>query len=87
MAEDLSGYLAGLVLSCEEVPKKDKLKKLSIDVGAAEPVDVVTNAGNVGTRTVDLSQKKVTEAHADVDSRRASETQPLFLRLSAADSD
>ena len=52
MAEDLSGYLAGLVLSCEEVPKKDKLKKLSIDVGAAEPVDVVTNAGNVGTRTV-----------------------------------
>jgi tRNA-binding EMAP/Myf-like protein len=52
MAEDLSGYLAGLVLSCEEVPKKDKLKKLSIDIGADEPVDVVTNAGNVGTRTV-----------------------------------
>ena len=52
MAEDLSGYLAGLVLSCEEIPKKDKLKKLSIDIGADEPVDVVTNAGNVGTRTV-----------------------------------
>jgi hypothetical protein len=35
----------------------------------------------------DLSQKKVTEAHTDVDSRRASETQPLKQRLSAADSD
>jgi tRNA-binding EMAP/Myf-like protein len=52
MAADLSGYLAGLVLSCEEIPKKEKLKKLSIDIGADDPVDIVTNAGNVGTRTV-----------------------------------
>ena len=52
MADDLTGYLAGLVLECEEVPKKDKLKKLRIDVGADEPVEVVTNAGNVGSRTV-----------------------------------
>ena len=51
MAEDLPGTSRGWC-TCEEVRKKDKLKKLSIDVGAAEPVDVVTNAGNVGTRTV-----------------------------------
>ena len=58
MADDLTGYLAGLVLECEEVPKKDKLKKLRIDVGADEPVEVVTNAGNVGSRTVGYARPR-----------------------------
>jgi tRNA-binding EMAP/Myf-like protein len=47
MADDLSGYLAGMVLECEEVPKKDKLSKLKVDVGGEEPLTIVTNAGNV----------------------------------------
>jgi tRNA-binding EMAP/Myf-like protein len=49
---DLSGYVAGLVVSVQEIPKKDKLKHLSVNVGLAEPVAIVTNASNVGTRTV-----------------------------------
>ena len=33
MADELTGYLAGLVLECEAVPNKDKLRKLKVDVG------------------------------------------------------
>lgn len=47
MADDLSGYLAGLVLECEDVPRKDKLKELKVDVGKEEPLTIVTNASNV----------------------------------------
>ncbi len=32
---------AGLVLSCERVPKKDKLLRLSVDLGEAEPRQIV----------------------------------------------
>ena len=49
---DLSGYVAGVVLSVDEVAKKDKLKLLSVNIGADDPVAIVTNAGNVGTRTI-----------------------------------
>lgn len=37
----------GVVVACEAIEGKDKLKKISVDVGAAEPVTVVTNAANV----------------------------------------
>ena len=49
---DLSGYVAGVVLSVDEVAKKDKLKLLSVNIGADDPVAIVTNAGNVCTRTI-----------------------------------
>ena len=42
------------VITVESVQGKDKLKKLTVDVGASEPISVTTNAPNVrvGTRTV-----------------------------------
>lgn len=54
MADDLAGYLAGLVLECEDVRGKDKLKELKVDVGGDEPLTIVTNATNVevGKRVV-----------------------------------
>lgn len=54
MADDLAGYLAGLVLECEDVRGKDKLKELKVDVGGDEPLTIVTNAANVevGKRVV-----------------------------------
>ena len=54
MADDLAGYLAGLVLECEDVRGKDKLKELKVDVGGDEPLTIVTNASNVeaGKRVV-----------------------------------
>lgn len=54
MADDLAGYLAGLVLECEDVRGKDKLKELKVDVGGDEPLSLVTNASNVevGKRVV-----------------------------------
>ena len=54
MADDLAGYLAGLVLECEGVKGKDKLKELKVDVGQDEPLTIVTNAANVevGKRVV-----------------------------------
>ena len=54
MADDLAGYLAGLVLECEDVRGKDKLKELKVDVGGDEPPTIVTNASNVeaGKRVV-----------------------------------
>ena len=42
-------YVVGLVVSVKEVT--DKLKHLVVDIGGAEPVNIVTNAPNVGTRT------------------------------------
>ena len=49
-----SGYIVGLILECELVPGKDKLKQLRVDVGAAAPLQVVTSAANVaaGLRVV-----------------------------------
>jgi hypothetical protein len=47
MADDLAGFLAGLVLECDEIPNKDKLRELKVDVGADEPLTIVTNASNV----------------------------------------
>ena len=54
MADDLAGYLAGLVLECEDVRGKDKLKELKVDVGGDEPLTLMTNASNVevGKRVV-----------------------------------
>eukprot|EP00928_Gymnodinium_smaydae_P099015 TRINITY_DN9343_c0_g3_i1.p1 TRINITY_DN9343_c0_g3~~TRINITY_DN9343_c0_g3_i1.p1 ORF type:complete len:185 (-),score=49.68 TRINITY_DN9343_c0_g3_i1:101-655(-) len=48
------GYLVGLVASAEKVAGKDKLLQLQVDVGAAEPLAIVTNAPNVkeGSRVV-----------------------------------
>eukprot|EP00933_Yihiella_yeosuensis_P080786 TRINITY_DN9427_c1_g1_i1.p1 TRINITY_DN9427_c1_g1~~TRINITY_DN9427_c1_g1_i1.p1 ORF type:complete len:172 (+),score=67.97 TRINITY_DN9427_c1_g1_i1:128-643(+) len=48
------GFVVGLIQTCEPVAGKDKLKKLKVDVGDAEPLQIVTNAGNVkeGSRVV-----------------------------------
>ena len=37
----------GLILECEAVPNKDKLKRLTVDVGSGTPLTIVTNASNV----------------------------------------
>ena len=42
-----ANYAVGVILSCEDVAGKDRIKKVSVDIGGAEPVDVVTNAPNV----------------------------------------
>ena len=42
-----SPFKVGRVLTCEAVPGKDKLRLLSVDVGAAAPLPIVTNAPNV----------------------------------------
>ena len=46
-----AGYAVGLVLTCDDVPGKDKLKKLSVDVGGGQPLTIATNAPNVGAGT------------------------------------
>mmetsp|Transcript_1451 Transcript_1451/g.3935 ORF Transcript_1451/g.3935 Transcript_1451/m.3935 type:complete len:182 (-) Transcript_1451:7-552(-) len=48
------GYVVGLVISAEKVPNKDKLTVVQVDVGAEEPLQVVTNAPNAveGARVV-----------------------------------
>lgn len=43
-----NGYRVGLVMSSEGVPGKDKLHKLSVDVGLEKPLQIVTNCGNAG---------------------------------------
>ena len=43
----MTGFVVGLVASCEHVTGKDKLSKLSVDVGAVDPLQIVTNAPNV----------------------------------------
>ena len=45
------GFVVGKVLEAEAVAGKDKLKRLSVDVGAAEPLTIVTNASNVQVDT------------------------------------
>lgn len=60
----------GVVLECEAIAGKDKLRRLTVDVGAGgdDPVVVVTNAPNVaaGSRVViamvrggDLTQARI----------------------------
>ncbi|KAJ3274044.1 hypothetical protein HDV01_003537 [Terramyces sp. JEL0728] len=46
--------IVGLVLTCEPVPGKDKLKEITVDIGEAEPITIITNAPNIqeGSRTV-----------------------------------
>lgn len=44
--QPFEGYKVGLIVGCEEVTGT-KLKKIQVDVGASEPIDVVTNAPNV----------------------------------------
>eukprot|EP00798_Chlamydomonas_sp_ICE-L_P013271 gene13271-19113_t len=48
------GYRVGAVVSCEAVAGKDKLRKLSVDVGGGKELTVVTNVPNVaeGSRVV-----------------------------------
>lgn len=48
------GYVCGIVTECEGVAGKDKLKKLSVDVGKGTNLTIVTNAPNVvaGSRIV-----------------------------------
>jgi tRNA-binding EMAP/Myf-like protein len=48
-----ANLVVGKVLACEDAAN-GKLKKLSVDIGAAEPLEVVTNATNVkeGVRVV-----------------------------------
>ena len=41
------GFTCGLVVSCEPISGKDKLHKLSVDIGSDTPVTIVTNASNV----------------------------------------
>lgn len=42
-----TGIKVGRVLSCDPVPGKDKLRLLSVDIGASAPLPIVTNAPNV----------------------------------------
>lgn len=46
--------VVGLVLTCEPVQGKDKLKEITVDIGEGEPVTIITNAPNIqeGSRTV-----------------------------------
>ncbi|KAJ3310398.1 hypothetical protein HDV04_005056 [Boothiomyces sp. JEL0838] len=46
--------VVGLVLTCEPVQGKDKLKEITVDIGEDEPVTIITNAPNIqeGSRTV-----------------------------------
>ena len=50
----MPGFVVGLVSTAEAVSGKDKLSKLEVDVGAGEPITIVTNASNVqaGSRVV-----------------------------------
>ena len=50
----MPGFVVGLVSTAEAVAGKDKLSKLEVDVGAGEPITIVTNASNVqaGSRVV-----------------------------------
>jgi phenylalanyl-tRNA synthetase beta chain len=43
----LAGLLVGEVLECEQHPNADKLKVTKVNVGAAEPLQIVCGAGNV----------------------------------------
>ena len=43
----LSGIVTGEVLTCEKHPDADKLKITTVDVGAAEPIQIVCGANNV----------------------------------------
>ncbi|KAJ3253759.1 hypothetical protein HK103_000351 [Boothiomyces macroporosus] len=46
--------VVGLVLTCEPVQGKDKLKEITVDIGEGEPVTIITNAPNIqeGSKTV-----------------------------------
>lgn len=46
-------FVVGVVVECEKVPAKDKLKRLVVDVGT-ERLTIVSNAPNIreGTRTI-----------------------------------
>lgn len=43
----LSGIVVGEVVSCEQHPNADKLKVTKVDIGSAEPSDIVCGAPNV----------------------------------------
>ena len=46
-----SAIVVGLILSCEEIAGKDKLKNLTIDIGGGKsPIKVVTSAPNVAEK-------------------------------------
>jgi tRNA-binding EMAP/Myf-like protein len=45
-ADAFANYVVGVIVSVEDVSGKDKIKKCSVDIGGAEPIDVVTNAPN-----------------------------------------
>ena len=53
-ASRFAGYAVGLVLTCDDVAGKDRLKKLTVDVGGGRVLTIATNAPNVaaGTRVV-----------------------------------
>ncbi len=45
----LAGLVIGEVLDCQPHPNADKLKLTSVNIGAAEPLQVVCGASNVAT--------------------------------------
>lgn len=47
LASDISGVVAGKILSVEKHPDADKLVVCSVDIGRVEPVQIVTAATNV----------------------------------------
>lgn len=60
-------------MSCGNMEGKDKLKKISVDVGAAEPVTVVTNAPNVSEGSlIVVALVRGEKAHTPFISRRRS---------------
>ena len=68
----LAGFVVGLVLSCEGVPGKDRLKLLSVDIGRAAPVPIVTNAPNISASGVRLVIATIGARVGDVVVKRTS---------------
>ena len=44
---NLEGLVVGEVLTCEQHPNADKLKKTTVNIGSAEPLHIVCGAPNV----------------------------------------
>ena len=60
---NLKGLLTGEVLTCEKHPNADKLKITSVNIGAAEPLQIVCGAANVAAGQKVIVATVNTEIH------------------------
>lgn len=72
----LRGVVIGEVLSCEKHPEADRLKITTVDVGLAEPLNIVCGASNVATG------QKVVVATVGTTLYPAGSEEPLVLKKS-----